>query len=79
MRKERKFFTYKRFEKGNIKEGETFSVDSGMGGSFLIEFKGWSGHKLNERGLWKVRNIGFNEINYSFTPEQAAKNIFILS
>ena len=75
----RKYFSPERFVKGNIKEGETFSTDSGMGGSFVVEFKGWSGHRLNEVGFWQVTNFGFKEIRLAYTPEQASKNIFILT
>ena len=41
-----RFFGPERFADGNLKVGETFSVDSGLGGSFVVAYGGHFGGKL---------------------------------
>ena len=73
----KRFFDEQRFARGVLKVGETFSVDSGMGGSWTVAFVGYTdgGYLRFERDArpdWPLQAFTFQ------TPADAAKEIFIL-
>ncbi len=72
-----KHFDAGRFARGNLKLGESFSVDSCLGGSFTVEFKGYE-----EGGALVFSREARNEWPQAYwvydTPEDAAKALYIL-
>ena len=71
----RNYYSTHRFVRGNIKEGETFSIDSNMGGSFTVKLVGWR----KERGLWRCINPDWEALSWLLSPEQAAERLFCYS
>lgn len=71
-----KYFGAKRFAQGNIKQGETFSIDSGLGGSWTVEYvhHGHSGPVFIRRAKpeWPAETFCFS------SDEHAAENVYIL-
>jgi len=71
------YFNPCRFSRGVLKDGETFSFDNGMGGSWLLEFLGYTRHeqlvfRRNERPDWPAENFYFTD------ERDAARRLFIL-
>lgn len=57
-----------------MKVDETFSIDSGMGGSFTVEYKGhWN-------GIAKFKNVNFKDwpYEYDIPMDKVQERIFIL-
>lgn len=72
----RKFFSPDRFAKGNLKDGEKFSINSGLGGSFTVRYDGWDDN--SGRGRFRVTDHDFKGLHYAFNPERAAQVLFVL-
>lgn len=72
----RKHLNECRFVEGNLKRGETFSVDSGLGGSHTVAYVGHcAGRLLFER----EHTDDWPAARYWFADEQdAARRLFIL-
>lgn len=73
---ERRYLGADRFVEGNVKRGETFSVDSNLGGSFVVEYAGhFAGQLLFER----KQQGDFPPTCYWYANEtDAAQHVFIL-
>ena len=73
---ERRFFGPERFADGNLKLGETFSVDSGLGGSFTVAYAGHVGGRLlfkrQASGDWPADDYWYED------DADAARHVFIL-
>ncbi len=65
-----------RFANGNLKRGETFSVDSGMGGSWTVKFV-----RFEEGGpvFLRTPSVDWPKAIYAFdSPEHAARELYVL-
>jgi hypothetical protein len=71
------YFEPERFARGNIKRGETFSVDSGLGGSHTVEYLC---HDEAGRVVFvREARPGWPRAMYIYVNEQdAARNVYIL-
>lgn len=70
----RKFFEAERFDAAKI--GETFSVDSGLGGSFTVEFRG-----VDPDGLFLFHRRAFQDwpaADYCFSRKDVVRKVYIL-
>ena len=72
----KQFFGAERFAVGNLKKGETFSVDSGLGGSWTLEFDAAYGPQL----LFVRRaKQDWPEVFYRYADsEDASRNLYVL-
>lgn len=72
----RKYFGPERFEPGNLKVGEEFSVDSGLGGSHTLKFDRFIGRRLV---FIKRATPDTPQMEYRLAhPEHAARHLFVL-
>lgn len=70
----RKFFEAERFDAAKI--GETFSVDSGLGGSFTVEFRG-----IGPDGLFRFHRPAVHDwpaADYLFSRKDVVSKVYIL-
>ena len=73
----RRFFGAGRFARGNLKRGETFSVDSGLGGSWTIAFDRFTDDGAlifvrEERDDWPHETYRYAD------PTEASEHVYIL-
>lgn len=69
----KKYYNTNFFQPGMRKIGETFSIDSGMGGSFTVELK-----KITDNFLiFDILNPGWKD-RIRMTRQQAAKQIYCI-
>jgi len=76
-RVERAYFDADRFAHDNVKVGETFSVDSGLGGSYTVVYRGLD----DQRRLVfrRCRSVDWPTHDYIYdNPTEASRHIFIL-
>ena len=69
-------FGPERFARGNLKQGETFSIDSGMGGSWTVKFV-----RFEEGGpvFLRTPSVDWPNAIYAFdSPEHAARELYVL-
>ena len=71
----RKYYDAAHF--AGVKRGETFSVDSGLGGSFIVEYRGRdsAGRYIFHRHA--SYHDGFPAQTYRFTADEVGSEIFI--
>jgi hypothetical protein len=69
----RMYFSPERYQKGNLKIGETFSIDSHLGGTFTIECTGFDGDKP----MFRATNEGWQQMTWCMTTAQASESVFI--
>lgn len=71
------YFGPERFAKGNLKKGETFSIASGLGGGFLLEYVEHVGRAL----IFKQHETGgFPAGLHRFADDTiTAKHLYVLS
>ncbi len=72
----RRFFDVERFAKGKVKLGETFSIDSGLGGSWTVEYVSHEGNgpvfKRRARHGWPEEHFRYPD------AAETARHVFIL-
>ena len=72
---QRQYYSPERFTPGAVKTGETFSTDSGMGGTFLVAFAGYDRSGMS---VWKVETPGWEKITMRIPQADIHQKIFIL-
>ena len=73
----RKHLSPEDFAKGNLKGGETFSIDSGLGGSWTVEYTGRNRHGQLVF-VRRAKNDWPEQRFYYDTSERAAEALYIL-